>query len=172
MREVAALCDLARARTGGWFDARRLPLPTGGAGFDPSGLVKGWAVQRAAGALADLDGHDLVPQRRRGRAAADPGGPPPWRVGVEDPDRPGLLLDVLDRRDGAVATSGTARRGAHIVDPRAGRPAPGCGRSPWSGRTCSGPTHRLRRVHHDDVGERAGRACWAGLRARPWPGCS
>ncbi|WP_146167889.1 FAD:protein FMN transferase, partial [Micromonospora sp. MH33] len=47
VREVVERCEAARVRTGGWFDARRLPLPGGGTGFDPSGLVKGWAVERA-----------------------------------------------------------------------------------------------------------------------------
>ncbi|WP_345155173.1 FAD:protein FMN transferase [Micromonospora maritima] len=123
LREVAALCETARARTGGWFDARHLPLPLGGTGFDPSGLVKGWAVARAARHLTDLAEHDLCLNAGGDvllRAAPDR---PPWRVGVEDPDRPDRMLDVVERADGAVATSGTARRGAHITDPRAGRPA-------------------------------------------------
>ncbi|WP_375373570.1 FAD:protein FMN transferase [Micromonospora sp. ATA51] len=64
-----------------------------------------------------------LPQRRRGRAAVDRAGRPAWRVGVENPGRPERLLDVLERERGAVATSGTSRRGAHIVDPHAGRPA-------------------------------------------------
>ncbi|GAA3455146.1 FAD:protein FMN transferase [Dactylosporangium matsuzakiense] len=46
---VLALCDEARARTEGWFDPRELPDPrTGAPRFDPSGLVKGWAVQEAS----------------------------------------------------------------------------------------------------------------------------
>src|SRR5438477_45186 len=49
LAEVVALCEEARARTGGWFDPRGLPDPrTGDPRYDPSGLVKGWAVQRAA----------------------------------------------------------------------------------------------------------------------------
>ncbi|MFF5172061.1 FAD:protein FMN transferase [Micromonospora sp. NPDC000089] len=123
VREVVELCERARLRTGGRFDARRLPLPTGGAGFDPSGLVKGWAVERAARLLTDLPGHDLCLNAGGDVLLRTAPGRPAWRVGVEDPDRPGRLLDVLKRRDGAVATSGTARRGAHIVDPRTGRPA-------------------------------------------------
>jgi thiamine biosynthesis lipoprotein len=42
---------------------------------------------------------------------------------VEDPLRAGRILTVLDLCDGAVATSGTAHRGAHIIDPRTGSPA-------------------------------------------------
>ncbi|SBT65288.1 thiamine biosynthesis lipoprotein [Micromonospora sediminicola] len=123
LREVAALCETARARTGGWFDARRLPLPLGGVGFDPSGLVKGWAVARAARHLTDLAGHDLCLNAGGDVLLRATPGWPPWRVGVEDPDRPDRMLDVVERADGAVATSGTARRGTHITDPRAGRPA-------------------------------------------------
>ncbi|MEU8050976.1 FAD:protein FMN transferase [Micromonospora haikouensis] len=123
VREVVELCELARLRTGGRFDARRLPLPRGGVGFDPSGLVKGWAVERAARWLTDLADHDVCLNAGGDvllRAAPDR---PAWRVGVEDPQSPGHLLDVLERASGAVATSGTARRGTHITDPRAGRPA-------------------------------------------------
>ncbi|MEV0810179.1 FAD:protein FMN transferase [Micromonospora sp. NPDC050200] len=123
VREVVELCELARARTGGRFDARRLPLPSGGVGFDPSGLVKGWAIGRAARWLGDLPDHDLCLNAGGDVLLRTGADRPGWRVGIEDPDRPGRLLDVLTRHDGAVATSGTARRGAHIVDPRTGRPA-------------------------------------------------
>jgi thiamine biosynthesis lipoprotein len=46
-------------------------------------------------------------------------------VGIADPFRPGRLALVVEARDCAVATSGTAERGTHIVDPHAGRPAAG-----------------------------------------------
>ncbi|MGC4889459.1 FAD:protein FMN transferase [Micromonospora sp. DT227] len=123
VREVAGLCETARVRTGGWFDARRLPLPRGGTGYDPSGLVKGWAVERAARHLTDLADHDLCLNAGGDVLLRAGPGRPAWRIGIEDPDRPDLVLDVVERAAGAVATSGTARRGAHITDPRAGRPA-------------------------------------------------
>src|SRR4051812_49022219 len=53
VREVAALCAIAADRTAGAFDAW-LPSPDGGRHFDPSGLVKTWAVERAFDALAQL----------------------------------------------------------------------------------------------------------------------
>lgn len=121
--EVAALCATATARTAGSFDAH-LPAPGGGTWFDPSGLVKGWAVEEASRALAEVDdvdyclnaGGDVVV----GVATADP---EPWRVGIEDPDDPTRVVAVVEALGGGVATSGTARRGLHILDPRTGHPA-------------------------------------------------
>ena len=119
VREVNDLAVIARARTRGLFDVH-LPV-NGGRTYDPSGLVKGWAVERAATLLAALPEHDFclnvggdvaVGCRRKDAE--------PWRVAIEDPRAPGVLLGVVERRDGGVATSGTAARGAHLVDPRDG----------------------------------------------------
>jgi thiamine biosynthesis lipoprotein len=114
---VIELCEQARERTGGYFDAH-LPAAGGSTRIDPSGLVKGWAVERAAAHLDGLGdfyvsaGGDVV---TRGS----------WRVGVEDPAQPDRLLTILDVNDGAVATSGRTHRGAHIRDPFTGAPAVG-----------------------------------------------
>ncbi|MFJ8789188.1 FAD:protein FMN transferase [Streptomyces sp. NPDC102462] len=122
--EVAEVLELgaeAERLSEGWFStAYRGRL-------DPTGIVKGWAAERAALRIAAAGvsgvsvngGGDVqmfgVPEPHR-----------PWRVGVADPLRPGGLAAVVsaagvDRL--AVATSGTAERGAHIVDPRTGRTA-------------------------------------------------
>jgi len=121
VREVLALGERAREQSGGAFDVRR-PDPDGGTVLDPSGVVKGWAVDRAARAfdgLADTDvclsaGGDLV--CRTGMA-----GSPGWRIGIEHPHDPARVVAVVPVRNGAVATSGLAHRGAHIVDARSGR---------------------------------------------------
>ena len=119
--EVLRLCDAARHRTGGAFDPN-LPAPGGGIWFDPSGLVKGWAAERAAGHLARLDLDFCL--NAGGDVVARAGGESiPWRVGVEDPEDLRRILGVVPLRSGAVATSGSARRGHHIVDPRGNRPA-------------------------------------------------
>ncbi|MGA8113087.1 MAG: FAD:protein FMN transferase [Actinocatenispora sp.] len=91
--------------------------------FDPSGLVKGWAVQRAADLLTGHGVTDFCLNAGGDIALRCAPGAPGWRVGVEDPADPSRLLAVLEVTDGAVATSGTARRGTHIYDPHTGGPA-------------------------------------------------
>jgi thiamine biosynthesis lipoprotein len=54
----------------------------------------------------------------------DPAGAP-WRIGIEHPADPGQLVAVVPVLTGAVATSGTAHRGQHLVDARTGRPPAG-----------------------------------------------
>jgi thiamine biosynthesis lipoprotein len=49
----------------------------------------------------------------------------PWRIGVVHPHDPQRVLAVVEGDGIAVATSGTAERGAHVVDPHNGRPAEG-----------------------------------------------
>ena len=120
VREVLELGELARVQSGGAFDVRR-PGPGGTRILDPSGVVKGWAVTRAARALESLTdtdfclsaGGDMVCRTTRQDS-------PGWRIGVEDPSSPERVLAVIPLRNGAVATSGLARRGAHIVDARTG----------------------------------------------------
>ncbi len=120
VREVLDLCETARVRTDGYFDIW-LPDADGAVHLDPSGLVKGWAAERAAGRLAALAADDHYLNAGGDIALRCAGDGQAWRIGVEHPDRPGGLLGVLPLTGGGIATSGTAHRGAHIVDPATGR---------------------------------------------------
>ena len=110
VREVLARCETLRVETGGLFDARA------GGRLDPSGYVKGWAVERATAF-------------GRGRFLIDAGGDVvlrgTWRVGIRHPHERNKLAAAITVSDCAVATSGAYERGPHIVDPRTGRPATG-----------------------------------------------
>ncbi|PWI20929.1 thiamine biosynthesis protein [Streptomyces sp. Act143] len=122
--EVAEVLELgARAErtSDGWFSLRYEGR------LDPTGIVKGWAVERAARQLFEA-GATGVSLNGGGdvQLLGTPGPQRPWRVGVADPLRPGGLAAVVSAAgtdELAVATSGTAERGAHIVDPRTGRSA-------------------------------------------------
>jgi len=111
--EVQRLCDQAHALTGGAFDART-PLGI----WDPSGMVKGWAAERASARLAGL-GLDWC-LNAGGDVVVDCPSGEPFRVGISDPLDPRAIAAVAVRLSGAVATSGTSARGAHLYDPSTG----------------------------------------------------
>lgn len=114
VREVLALAEEARERTGGMFDVR-------GAGrLDPSGVVKGWAAERAYRAARIAEGY-----LNAGGDLVLTGPPRSWRIGIEHPADPRGLLTVVAVGTGGIATSGRAHRGAHLWDPATGRAAAG-----------------------------------------------
>ncbi|MFJ1932367.1 MULTISPECIES: FAD:protein FMN transferase [unclassified Kitasatospora] len=115
VRAVLAACREVAAQTDGFFTERP------GGRLDPSGWVKGWAVEEAAGLLRAAGARQYCVSG--GGDVQTAGGP--WRIGVAHPLRPDALAAVLGGDDLAVATSGTAERGAHILDPHTGRPALG-----------------------------------------------
>jgi thiamine biosynthesis lipoprotein len=123
--EVLALGAAAERQSGGAFSVH-LPGPDGRLVLDPSGVVKGWAAERAAEALAELADTDwcLSAGGDMTCRTLDPGARP-WRIGVEDPADPTRVLAVVPVFTGAVATSGTTHRGQHLVDARTGRPPVG-----------------------------------------------
>ena len=123
LADVTDLCLEAEDRTDGLFRAWRR-RPGGRLSFDPTGLVKGWAVAAAAEHLRIAPeiaysigaGGDVVVGTGTGVDEA-----PPWRIGIEDPRQRGGLARVVTVTRGAVATSGAAIRGGHVVDPRTGQ---------------------------------------------------
>ena len=113
--EVLALGEAARIASAGAFDVRRRG-PDGVLRLDTDGVVKGWAVERAAHAFDGLEETDLCLAAGGDMVCrvADPDGSP-WRIGIEDPHDPQRLAAVVPVLTGAIATSGTAHRGRHIV---------------------------------------------------------
>jgi thiamine biosynthesis lipoprotein len=131
VRDVLDRCEALRIETDGYFDVRAAASDA----IDPSGLVKGWAVDRAA---AILDGAGVRnyavnvagDMRLRGRAVPEPC----WSVGIQHPLEPNAIAAVVEANDLAVATSGAYARGDHVLDPHTRRPSVGV----WS-VTITGP---------------------------------
>ena len=119
VREVLELCEWLREETDGYFDAQ-LPNGNGGTRLDPSGLVKGWAVEEAADVMAAA-GADWFWINAGGDIVARSGSARTWRVGIRHPREVDKVAAVIEVGDRAIATSGLYERGEHIVDPHCGR---------------------------------------------------
>ena len=115
VQQAIGLCRMYESATDGYFSAWV------GGRFDPSGLVKGWAIDRACSILAGRGctnyfvdaGGDVQ------TSGVNEGGSP-WRVGVRNPIFRDKFATVIMASGVAVATSGTYEKGAHIVDPHTG----------------------------------------------------
>jgi thiamine biosynthesis lipoprotein len=108
-------CEQLKVETNGYFDAYA------GGSLDPSGLVKGWSVDRAA-AIADSLGLRAYAIYAGGDVLVRGGG---WRVGIQHPTEPQAYAQVVELDEGAIATSGAYLRGSHIVAPHTGEPPAG-----------------------------------------------
>ena len=111
MRTILALCEQTKKETNGYFDIQHAGI------IDPSGIVKGWAIQNAAHLLEargfrnfyiDAGGDVQVAGMKDGR---------PWRVGIRNPFNRTEHVKILALTDQGIATSGTAIRGQHIYNP-------------------------------------------------------
>lgn len=108
MQEVLRLCDETEAETDGYFTMHR------GEKLDPLGLVKGWAIWKAAGQLKDMGykkyyvdaGGDIQTAGRK------------WRVGIRNPFNRNENVRIVEVDGQGVATSGTYIRGQHVVNPK------------------------------------------------------
>jgi FAD:protein FMN transferase len=119
VQEVLARCEELRRETNGYFDvcAARPDI------VDPSGLVKGWSVDRAA-SIADAAGWANYAVNAGGDIRLRGGALPAsvWRIGIQHPSDRARVAGVAAGDDLAVATSGAYARGAHVFDPHTRRP--------------------------------------------------
>ena len=119
--EVWDACEIWEKRTDGWFSPFT-PEHT----FDPSGLVKTWAARRAAESLLEAGIADFTLNAGGDVLISDQAsGEFDWRIGLSKPisiasAEAGALavLNLKGTEFRAVATSGSAERGAHIWNPK------------------------------------------------------
>jgi thiamine biosynthesis lipoprotein len=113
MQLIFSLAEQTKQATYGYFDIEHEGL------LDPSGIVKGWAIQQAADML-----------RRQGfeNFYVDAGGDiqacghnregQPWRAAIRNPFNFHEIVKVVSVSDAGIATSGTSIRGQHIYNPK------------------------------------------------------
>jgi thiamine biosynthesis lipoprotein len=113
MRTILALGEQTRQETNGYFDIARDGV------YDPSGVVKGWAIYQAAQIMRLADcrnfyidaGGDIQAVGKNSQSQ-------PWRVGIRSPFNMHQIVKVLAVSNRGVATSGTSIRGQHIYNPK------------------------------------------------------
>lgn len=116
--EVLEVADSVETLSGGVFDIRGHREDRGP---DPTGVVKGWSVDRA-GAILQAGGLMRFSISAGGDVLVRGGQAPgvSWTVGIVNPSDPAAVALRLEAEGLAVATSGTAERGHHIRDGRTG----------------------------------------------------
>ncbi len=112
MQNIFALAEQTREETDGYFNIEQ------NGQYDPSGIVKGWAILNAAQILLAQGYQNFY---------VDAGGDAqvhgvnvdgqPWRVGIRNPFNIQEIVKVVSLRDCGIATSGTSIRGQHIYNP-------------------------------------------------------
>ena len=117
MKEVCALARATESESQGFFNMLR----TDGTA-DPSGIVKGWAIKKAAEQLSAegcqnfyVDAGGDIQSRGKNEDGED------WRVGLRSPFHLSDIIKVVAPRGQGIATSGSYIRGAHIWNPHAPR---------------------------------------------------
>ena len=121
VEQVWDLCEKWNIATEGWFNAFTLEHT-----FDPSGLVKTWAAEKAAIILEEFGISDFAMNAGGDiRLSQDIDAGFAMRIGISKPitiaDPEAGVLTVVDLNGTgfrAVASSGTAERGEHIWNPK------------------------------------------------------
>jgi thiamine biosynthesis lipoprotein len=112
MQIILELAEQTKHDTNGYFDVWH------NGKFNPSGVVKGWAIDEAAALLymngfrnffVDAGG-DVQVQGKNERGQA-------WTVGICNPFDLSQIVKTVTLDDRGIATSGSYMRGAHIYNP-------------------------------------------------------
>jgi thiamine biosynthesis lipoprotein len=112
MQEIFLLAEDTKKKTHGFFNIEN------NANIDPSGIVKGWAIDQAARLLRQhgfmnfyVDAGGDVQTHGKNVEGEN------WRIGIRNPFNRDENVKIVAGVDIAVATSGTAIRGQHIYNP-------------------------------------------------------
>ncbi len=112
MKTVLQLCEETKRQTNGYFDINH------NGKLDPSGLVKGWAINGAAELLSRLGFQDFYIEAGGDiQANGYNAEREPWAVGIRNPFNIQEIIKIVNISNRGVATSGTYIRGEHVYNP-------------------------------------------------------
>ena len=103
-------CEDWRQKTGGAFNASY------NASYDPSGYVKGLAIQQTS-ELLHAAGINYFIINASGDVLAASNSNEFWNIGLQHPSNKKKSIGTIKAKNLAVASSGTYERGAHITNP-------------------------------------------------------
>ena len=116
-RHVWDLCEQTKRETDGYFDAFY------GGTYDPTGLVKGYAIRRGAELLRSLGYRQFLIEIAGDGEAGEKSHDTGWKVGISNPFNTREIVKVVQLSNCGIATSGIAEHLDHIVDPHTHQPA-------------------------------------------------
>jgi thiamine biosynthesis lipoprotein len=110
---IFSLAEKTKKESGGYFDISKDGV------IDPSGIVKGWAIFKAAEILLGngyenfyIDaGGDIQVAGKNNEGKF-------WTIGIKNPFNKEEIIKVLQLKNKGVATSGNYMRGDHIYNPK------------------------------------------------------
>lgn len=111
LRDILQLAEQTKQQTNGYFDVWHRGT------FDPSGIVKGWAIQHAAELLSQRSQNYYIEAGGDIQVSGHSASGAPWRIGVRNPFQRDEIIAIVNPSNGGIATSGTAVRGQHIYNP-------------------------------------------------------
>lgn len=115
-KKVFLDCTHWNQKTSGAFDAFY------GKQYDPSGYVKGLAIEHAARMMSENGiNHYII--NASGDVVTASSSDHSWNIGLQHPLNKRASIGAIRTRNLAIATSGTYERGYHITNPKTGEPA-------------------------------------------------
>lgn len=113
MKQIITLAKKTTHQTNGYFDIYNNEA------FDPSGIVKGWAIHNASKLLKQHGiknfsieaGGDIQVSGKNSQGKN-------WQVGIRNPFKGDEIVKVIEVSSNGIATSGNYERGEHIYNPK------------------------------------------------------
>lgn len=115
---ILSECDKTKSETDGYFDCKYNKI------VDPSGLVKGYAINQAAKILTTSGQKNyLIEISGDVQTSGLNNEGNPWQIGIENPFKKGEVIKIVKLSGQGIATSGTSIHPDHIINPLTNKPA-------------------------------------------------
>lgn len=113
MREIFKLAEITKRDTGGYFD-----IMNRDGTYDPSGIVKGWAIHNVAKLLKNAGFVDYYVEAGGDiEVSGNNSKREKWAIGIKNPLNQDENVKIVRLMSQGIATSGTYIRGQHIYNP-------------------------------------------------------